>query len=152
MPFRKRSLRERCTDCSKFLHHQEQKEIGICTDCVKKEIKRLKTSHLIRALIGLIIASIFLALVATLNVINFRNTLTALSATGQALVALGCFLFPFARLIKIRHLVEGPRTHVIDEEEFNEAGFLAAMEFFISAFTGPIFFVHGLYRIGKLSS
>jgi len=148
MPFRKRYLRERCAECSSFLYQQGQKKMGVCTNCAKKELDKIKNSRRIRTLIGLVLASVFLSVMLSLNANNFDNALTELSTGMQVLTVLGCFLFPFAKFVSMEDIF--PTGSSLGD--FEEAGFIAVIEFLISAFTGPIFFIHGLYKIRKLSS
>ena len=148
MPFRKRYLRERCAKCSCFLHHQGQKEMGICVDCAKKELEKIIDSRRIRTLIGLVLASMFFALLLSLNANNFDNALTELSIGVQALAIFGCFLFPFARFVSLDDLLPMSTNSFFGGND----GCTAVIEFLISAFTGPIFFVHGLFKIQRLSN
>ena len=147
MLFRKSQLRERCRSCSQFLHHHAQQKMGICIDCARKQIEDIKTNRRIRTIIGLLLASTFLTLIMSLTANNVDSILTILWVEEIALIALVLFLLPFARLIRL-----GSNGGYMDEDGFNEAGFVAIIEFAISAFTGPFFFIHGIIRMKKLSN
>jgi len=102
MLFRKRTLPEICRYCSKFLK-QEQRIIDICTDCAKKSRDSVQKSFKIRTLIGLLLASIFLAVLSSFNVNNFDNVITSLSANLQIAIMVACFYLSFGEFVSLEN-------------------------------------------------